>query len=64
MSELSIFSLLVVGRDLPSASISKSGLDYRPVDRVIPIAKQREALQAKRADAEDSISQARGRILS
>jgi len=63
MSELSIFSLLVVGRDLPPAHIFKSGPDYRPVDRTIPIAQQREALQAKRADAAGSISQARGRIL-
>lgn len=64
MSELSIFSLLVVGRDLPPASLSKSGPDYRPVDRTIPVTRQREAFRTKRADAADSISQAPGRIVS
>ena len=47
MSDLGIFSLLVVGRDLPPAVIPTSGADYRPVDRTIPIAQQRAAFRAK-----------------
>lgn len=47
MSDLGIFSLLVVGRDLPPAFIPTSGADYRPIDRTVPIVQQRKALRAK-----------------
>jgi hypothetical protein len=47
MSDLGIFSLLVVGRDLPPAFSPTSGADYRRVDRTVPIAQQREDFRAK-----------------
>jgi hypothetical protein len=42
MPDLGIFSLLVVGRDLPPSFIPASGAGYRPVDRTVPIAQQRD----------------------
>ena len=53
MSDLGIFSLLVVGRDLPPAFIPTSGADYRPVDRTVPIAHQREAFRNKTLKSAD-----------
>jgi len=50
MSDLGIFSLLVVGRDLPPAFLPTSGADYRPVDRTVPIAQQRTAFRGKTPD--------------
>ena len=68
MSDLGIFSLLVVGRDLPPAFIPTSGADHRPVDRTVPIAQQREAFRAKMpettAQRTDATAKARVRIVS
>ena len=68
MSDLGIFSLLVVGRDLPPAFIPTSGADYRPVDRTVPIAQQREAFRAKMpeitAEGIDATARTRVRIVS
>ena len=64
MSDLGIFSLLVVGRNLPPAFIPTSGADYRPVDRTTPIAKQREACRAKMIGERDQAPAARLRIVS
>jgi len=61
MSDLGIFSLLVVGRDPPPTSIPTSGADYRPVDRTVPIARQREAFKANHDAA---MSDARPKIVS
>ena len=55
MSDLGIFSLLVVGRDLPPAFIPTSGADYRPVDRSIPIAQQRDSFRGKLPDQKSQI---------
>lgn len=64
MSDLGIFSLLVVGRDLPPAFIPTSGADYRPVNRTIPIGQQREAFRAKAAESVDQPLPARARVVS
>ena len=64
MSDLGIFSLLVVGRDLPPAFIPTSGADYRPVDRTVPIAEQRSAIRARRPDTTDHAPARRARIVS
>ena len=64
MSDLGIFSLLVVGRDLPPAFIPTSGADYRPVDRTIPIAQQRGSFRSKLPESADQNSQARTRTVS
>ena len=64
MSDLGIFSLLVVGRDLPPAFIPTSGgADYRPVDRTIPITQQRNSFRGKLPNADQS-SQTRARTVS
>ena len=64
MSDLGIFSLLVVGRDLPPAFIPTSGADYRPVNRTIPIAHQRDSFRGKLPGAADHNSHARSSTLS
>jgi hypothetical protein len=68
MSDLGIFSLLVVGRDLPPAFIPTSGADYRPIDRTVPIVQQRKALRAKIAQTmvqdADQTERARAKIVS
>jgi hypothetical protein len=68
MSDLGIFSLLVIGRDLPPAFIPTSGADYRPVDRTVPIAQQREAFPATipetTAERTDATARARVRLVS
>jgi hypothetical protein len=64
MSDLGIFSLLVVGRDLPPAFIPTSGADYRPVDRASPTSHQRKAFRVKKPDTTVTLPEARARILS
>ena len=64
MSDLGIFSLLVVGRDLPPTVIPTSGTDYRPVDRTIPIAQQRDSFRGKLPEGADQNSQTRTRTVS
>ena len=54
MSDLGIFSPLVVGRDLPPAFIPTSGADYRRIDRSVPIAEQRKAFRARRTSEVES----------
>ena len=60
MSDLGIFSLLVVGRNLPPAFLPTSGADYRPVDRSVPVAEQRRAFRAKQASEVERADRARG----
>lgn len=68
MSDLGIFSLLVVGRDLPPAFIPTSGANHRPVDRTVPIAQQRTALRARLPETTvqgvDRTQRARTKIVS
>ena len=64
MPDLGIFSLLVVGRDLPPAFIPTSGADYRPIDRTVPIAEQRKAFRAKAPENTDALSYVRTRTVS
>ena len=64
MSELSIFSLLVVGRDPPPTFIPTSGADYRTVDRTVPLSQQREAFKARLIETPDSIPPSAWRLVS
>jgi hypothetical protein len=64
MSELSIFSLLVVGRDLPPTFIPTSGADYRPVDRTVPLGRQREDFKAKLAEPAENVPHSSWRLVS
>lgn len=64
MSDLGIFSLLVVGRDFPPTSIPTSGADYRPVDRTIPIAQQRDSFRARMPETPYRAPDARPKIVS
>jgi len=64
MSDLGIFSLLIVGRNLPPALIPTSGADYRPVDRTIPIARQRDSFRGKLPESADQNPQTRARTVS
>ena len=68
MSDLGIFSLLVIGRDPPSAFIPTSGADYRPVDRTVPIAQQRKTLRVRipepTVQGADQTQRARANIVS
>ena len=64
MSDLGIFSLLVVGRDLPLAFIPTSGADYRPVDRTIPITQQRDSFRGNLPNSADQNSQTHARTVS
>ena len=64
MSELSIFSLLVVGRDLPPTFIPTSGADYRPIDRTVPIDRQREAFRAKKTGPAEATPHRLAKVVS
>ena len=64
MSELSIFSLLVVGRDPPPPLIPTSGADYRPIDRTVPIGQQREAFGAKTTGPKEATPQRLEKVVS